>query len=103
MMSLVYLAGHHPSQMSEKNRIIAILDFFNLVYVVIAHEEIHIVLDPFREILANRVVDGIIHYGGRTHIVLESILRERIMRTMCGSPFIGNSRYMHDYEAPHMT
>ena len=103
MMSTVYLAVHHPSQMSEENRIIAILYFFHLVYFVIAYEEIHIVLDQFREILANRVVDGIIHYGGRTHIVLESTLRERIMRAMCDSPLIGHSRYLHDYEAPHMT
>ena len=86
MMSIVYLARHHPIQMSEKNRIIAILDFCH-----------------FREILANGVVDGIIHYGERTHVVLESTLRERIMRAMCDSPLTGHSGYLHEYEAPHMT
>jgi hypothetical protein len=85
-MSIVYLARHHPIQMSEQNRIIAILDFFHV-----------------REILANRVLDGIIHYGERTHVVLESTLRERIMRAMCDSPLIGHSGYLHEYEAPHMT
>ena len=82
MMSIVYLARHHPIQMSEQNRIIAILDFFH-----------------FREILANRVVDGIIHYGGRTHVVFESTLRERIMRAMYDSPLAGHSGYSYEYEA----
>ena len=67
--------------------------------MVITEEEIHIVLDKFTKFLADRVVDNIIHYRGRTHVVPESTLRERIIRAMCDSPLTGNSRYSHEYEA----
>jgi hypothetical protein len=49
------------------------------------------------------MVDDIIHFGGRTHVVPESKLRENIMRAMCCSPLIGNSGYSYEYEAPHVT
>jgi hypothetical protein len=78
----------HLSQLGEAGRIIAMSEFFHLGYVVRA--QIHIVLDHFTEISVDRVVDGIIHYGGCTHVVLESTLRERIMRAMYDSPLTGH-------------
>jgi hypothetical protein len=68
----------HLSQLGEAGRIIAMSEFFHLGYVVRAQEEIQIVLDQFTEISVDRVVDGIIHYGGCTHVVPESTLRERL-------------------------
>jgi hypothetical protein len=71
-----------------------------LGYVVRA--QIQIVLDQFTEISFDRVVDGIIHYGGCTHVVFESTLRERIMRAMYDSPLAGHSGYSYEYEAPQV-
>jgi len=91
------------SQMSEAGRIISMSELFHLVYVVRAHEDIQIVLDQFTEISSNRVVDGIIHYGGCTLVVIEPTLKERSMRDMYDSPLVGNSRYSYEYEAPKVT
>jgi hypothetical protein len=77
-------------QLGEAGRIIAMSEFFHLGYVVRAQEEIHIVLDQFTEISADRVVDGIIHYRGCAHVVLESTLRERIMRARYDSLLTGH-------------
>jgi len=70
-------------QFGEGGRIIAMLEFFHLGYV--AREQIHILLDQFIDILVDKVVDGIIHYGGFTHVVPESTLRENIMSSMYDS------------------
>jgi hypothetical protein len=76
-------------------------DFFHLGYVVRA--QIRIVLDQFTEISFNRVVDGIIHCRGCTHVVPESTLRERIMRDMYYSPLAGHYGYSYEYEALQVT
>ena len=60
-------------------------------------------MDQFTEISFDRVVDGIIHYRGRTHIVLESTLREEIMRAMYDSILTGNYRYLYEYESLQVT
>jgi hypothetical protein len=72
-------------------------------YVVKAKEGIQIVVDQFIEISVDRVVDGIIHYGGRTHIVPKSTLRELIIGAMCDSPLAGHFGSSHEYEAPKVT
>jgi hypothetical protein len=71
--------------------------------VVRAQEEIQIVLDQFTKISVDRVMDGIIHYGGHTHVVLESTLKKEIMTTVCDSPLVGNSGYLYEYWAPQVT
>jgi hypothetical protein len=90
----------HLSQLSEIGRIIAMSEIFYLGYVVRAQEEIQIVLDQLTEISVGSVMDGIIHYEGRTHVSPESSLRENIMRDMCDSPLVGNYGYLYEYEAP---
>jgi hypothetical protein len=40
-----------------------------------------------------RVVDDIIYYRGHIYLVLESTLRENIMRATRDTPLVGNSRY----------
>jgi hypothetical protein len=45
------------------------------------------VLDHFIDISTLRVMDGIIHYGGHTHVVPES------------TPLAGNYGYSYEYEA----
>jgi hypothetical protein len=49
------------------------------------------------------VVDGIIHYGGFTHVFLDSTLRERIMRAMYDSPLAVHCGYSYEYEALQVT
>jgi hypothetical protein len=58
-------------------------------------------LDQFLEMSTDRVVDGIIHYGGHTHVVPKPMLRGR--RAMCDSPLVGNYGYSHEYEALRVT
>jgi hypothetical protein len=74
-------------------------ELFCLDYVVEAHEEIQIVLGQFREILVDRVVDGIIHYRVRTLVSFEPPLREMT----CDPLSIGNFWYSYEYEAPKVT
>jgi hypothetical protein len=93
----------HLSQMSEARRIITMSELFHLDYVFRAWEGIQIVMDQFIEISVDRVVDGIIHYGGHMHIVPKSTLIEDIMKVVCDSPLAGNSGYSREYEAPQVT
>jgi hypothetical protein len=44
-----------------------------------------------------RVVDDIIYYRGSIYLVLESSLREEIMRAMHDSPLTGHHGYFHTY------
>jgi hypothetical protein len=60
-------------------------------------------LEHFTNNLADRVVDDIIHFGGHTHVVPESTLRERIMRDMCGSPLARNFGNSYEYGTPQET
>jgi len=91
------------SQLGEAGRIIAMLEFFRLGYVVGAEEEIQIVLDQSTYISIDRVVDGIIHYGDCTHIFPKSTLTKKIMRDTHDSPLVGNCRYSYEYETPYVT
>jgi hypothetical protein len=60
-------------------------------------------MDQFIEISVDKVVDNIIHYGGHTHVVLDSTLRENIMRVTHDSPLAGHFGYSYEYEVPQVT
>jgi hypothetical protein len=44
-----------------------------------------------------KVVDDIIYYKGRIYLVLESILKEKIMKAMHDTPLVGHPGYFKTY------